>query len=178
MTERIDLYTRFRDILEILKPTPAGPPTVFRVPNLECRQPHGVGIATQWHIEVTVENTGNRSSNRQCEVLAILWSVDGQQIPLVASCPPLAPGETHVVVFPNSGVSSYDIQAVTVLVDPPTIEHPGGQIWELNNNDNLCVGTLNRLPTDPSPPKDPDGASERQPPPKGPRRPDPPFSKG
>jgi hypothetical protein len=173
MEERIDLVARFQDILEALPPLkPAEPPMELRLPNLRCRNIRAVGTNTQWHIEVVVENVGQARSRRECEVLAILSIVGGQPL-MLGECPPLEPMASQPVQIPVSGVNSYDVHSVTVIVDPPSSAQPGGKIWESDKTDNVCQGLLNRLPEDPHPPKDPVDLPEE-----GGPFPDPPIRKG
>jgi hypothetical protein len=150
-------------------------PIQLHLPNLRCRKPHfDGGFAGQpLRIAATIENVGLARS-RECGVQAHVWlSAAGQTHILAARCPALDPGSSFRVELGSiSNVAENQFANVTVIVDPPTAARPGGEVWESNEEDNVCWDGvyLSPAPLEPLPEELPE-------PPERPPPPDPPITK-
>ena len=149
-------------------------PIQLHLPNLRCREIHfGGALAGQpLRIAATIENVGLARS-RECAVQAQVWlSVAGQTYVLAARCPVLDPGSSFRVelgLIPN--VAENQFANATVIVDPPTGARPGGEVWESNEEDNVCFDGvyLSPAPLEPLPEEFPE-PPEQPPPPEPPIR--------
>jgi CARDB protein len=141
----------------------------IHLPNLRCREVDLSFAVDHLHVRATVENVGLARA-RACDVVAQVWlSATGQTHLLQARCPALDAGsyqQLDLGVVHN--VAGGQFANATVIVDPPTPAHPGGEVWESNKDDNVCTnGIYTALIT----PRDPPTADPG--PPKGP--PEPPI---
>jgi hypothetical protein len=91
---------------------------------------------------VVVENVGQRGAPA-CELLAIIRTSGGLNDQRVIRCPALPAGSWVELplgeVAPAPPGTTVDVQA---LIDPPTANRPGGQVWESNELDNLSQDSV------------------------------------
>ena len=124
----------------------------LQLPNLYCRD---VGLRLlrdrhppinhQLQVQATIGN-GGLTRSRACDVEAQI-GLNNQTYVLRTRCPVLDAGSSIRLEIGRVGGRELDGTLVfapnqlvhaTVIVDPPTAARPGGEVWESNEQDNLC----------------------------------------
>lgn len=143
------------------------PQIQLQLPNLRCRDVHldlhrdpDPGGTHQLQIRATIENSGlTRAGACNVEAHILLGSIN-QTFVLQTRCPALDAGSSIRLEIGTIGGRTQDgthIFAVnqfanaTVILDPPTPMRPGGEVWDSNEQDNICFTSTYLAPPDDPP---------------------------